>query len=363
MKQNIVPERTILIKPKNLFKEAIIERISKGKELHSKSISTLPDLEDVEKKLLLWNDYNIELLKSSFNNPSNEYRKTYTDCDSRVGIELVRYVSINSPAYRAKILPERLTIKITFLESLLERIDLMHLPEIPVTQVNLMQTEKIPMGLKKIFISHSSKDNALIDLFIDLLEVIGIKDGQIFYSSDPAYGVEPGENILERLKRELDAQVLVLFILSDNFYKSPVCLCEMGATWIKTNKQIPILMPLFDFDKIKGVFPNTLSLKINDKHQLTKLKKVIETDFNLAPINDVKWEKKRDNFLSEIIPFIEKEKTEKMEAAIKLRINSENRILVTDLKNIIGEEPKSPMVIGNLKLRVVYLNSEYYTLD
>ena len=105
----------------------------------------------------------------------------------------------------------------------------------------------------KLFISHSSEDKDKIKPLIDLIENIGVPHNQIFFSSHPAYGVDLGQNIFERLKTELEDNVFALFILSENFYKSPVCLCEMGAVWIKSNKQIPILIPPFGFKDVQGV--------------------------------------------------------------------------------------------------------------
>jgi hypothetical protein len=155
-------------------------------------------------------------------------------------------------------------------------------------------------NMNKLFISHSSKDDPKIKPFIDLIEGIGVPHTSIFYSSHPAYGVGLGENIFTRLKTELEGDVFALFMLSDNFYNSPVCLCEMGAVWIKSNKQIPILIPPFDFSSVQGVFPGSLGFKLDDKKQLNNFKSELESYFNLTPINFTRWEEKRDEYLSKI---------------------------------------------------------------
>jgi hypothetical protein len=161
-------------------------------------------------------------------------------------------------------------------------------------------------NMSKLFISHSSKDGDKINPLIDLIENIGVAHNQIFYSSHPAYGVDLGQNIFDRLKTELEDKVFALFILSDNFYKSPVCLCEMGAVWIKSNKQIPILIPPFGFKEVQGVFSNSLGFKINDKDQLNSFKGELETYFNLTPIHLSRWEEKRDAYLSKINDLLNK---------------------------------------------------------
>ncbi len=74
----------------------------------------------------------------------------------------------------------------------------------------------------------------------------------------------------------------------------------MGAVWVKTNKHIPILIPPFNFSDVKGVFPDTLGFKINDKSQLNSFKGLLEKRFKLAPIHLTRWEEKRDEYLTKV---------------------------------------------------------------
>jgi hypothetical protein len=133
--------------------------------------------------------------------------------------------------------------------------------------------------INKVFISHSSTDKELVEELVDLLDNLGLSHNHIFCSSIQEYGIELGENFLERLKNELDSNVLVLFILSDNFYKSPVCLCEMGATWISTKAHIPIVIPPLDFKDIKGVIPLTQGFIISDRAGLNQFKDKVQQLF------------------------------------------------------------------------------------
>jgi len=155
--------------------------------------------------------------------------------------------------------------------------------------------------ITKIFISHSSKDSAIVEEVIEILESIGLNSTQIFCSSFNGYGIDYGDNFLERIKNELDNNALVLFILSENFYQSPVCLCEMGATWMKTNTHIPILIPPMSFKDIKGVIPLTQGFEINDASALTQFKGQIESVFSIKNIlNNSTWERKRDRIVNRI---------------------------------------------------------------
>jgi len=110
-----------------------------------------------------------------------------------------------------------------------------------------------------------------------------------------------GENFLERIKEELNNNILVIFLLSNNFYESPICLCEMGATWVKTNLHIPIIIPPFGFGDIKGVIPLTHGLKITDGAALNQIKTQIEKIFKINNKLDFStWERKRDRIINRI---------------------------------------------------------------
>jgi hypothetical protein len=155
--------------------------------------------------------------------------------------------------------------------------------------------------ISKVFISHASKDADIVEELIEILESIGLDSNQIFCTSFEGYGIELGESFLDSIKGELASDSLVIFILSRNFYESPVCLCEMGATWVLAKEHIPVLVPPLDYSDVKGVIPLTQGLKINDPLKLNSLKTKIEELFAIEkPLTFPTWERKRDRILSRI---------------------------------------------------------------
>lgn len=178
-----------------------------------------------------------------------------------------------------------------------DNIDL--LPIDSLTNSDLLTLKKAT-NMKKVFISHSSKDAKIARLLIDLIEGIGLSEKQIFCSSYQGYGVPLGDDFLNYIKDELNSDVFVIFVLTKNFYNSPICLCEMGATWVKSNKRTPILVPPMKFSDMKGVFPpTTKSIEINDKSALNLLRDTFLDFFNLKAKDSNHWESKRDKFLEE----------------------------------------------------------------
>lgn len=110
------------------------------------------------------------------------------------------------------------------------------------------------MSIPKIFISHAHKDKLLVDAFVNLLTKAGIPEEQIVSSSTPGMQLHTGNSLYAELRKELSHEKLfVIFMLSENFYASPVCLNEMGAAWIRDVKCGIILLPGFAFGLVKGV--------------------------------------------------------------------------------------------------------------
>jgi hypothetical protein len=157
-------------------------------------------------------------------------------------------------------------------------------------------------GIARVFISHASADAPLVEELVELLEIIGIRHDQIFCSSFPGYGIDLGDNFLEALKAQLlNRDALVLFVLTKRFYASAISLCEMGATWVLAKEHIPILVPPFDFDDVKGVIPLTQGFKLNDALKLNLFKAKVESTFGIeSGLAHVAWERKRDRVLDRI---------------------------------------------------------------
>lgn len=173
-------------------------------------------------------------------------------------------------------------------------------------QDSVVSTEESPADISKIFISHASKDADVVEEIIEMLESIGIESNQIFCTSFEGYGIGLGENFLDTIKSELSSDSLVLFVLSENFYNSPVCMCEMGATWVLSKEHIPIVVPPLSYDDIKGVFPLSQGFILTDSLKLNSFKEKIENTFNISnPLSFSTWERKRDRICNRLSSIVE----------------------------------------------------------
>ncbi|PGV63103.1 TIR domain-containing protein [Bacillus cereus] len=177
------------------------------------------------------------------------------------------------------------------------------------TSINTEQN--LQEKIDKIFISHTSKDVEYVKALVNLLNSIGVAKNQnsIFCSSVPGYDIPHGESIYEFLKKELkNNNIMVLFVLSDNYYQSAPCLNEMGAAWITSKKYTTVLTPNFDFKQIVGAIdPTKISFKMNDPFGLDKFRDDIIQTLELEASDYKVWQSDKVRYLSEIAKISETE--------------------------------------------------------
>jgi hypothetical protein len=172
------------------------------------------------------------------------------------------------------------------------------------TQTRPIEEElhSIPQKEKMLFISHSSLDIEYVKILVDILEVIGFRSRSLlFCSSLSGYRIPTGKHIYDYLKEQFNKELHVIFLLSENYYSSPACLNEMGATWIKSINHTAILVPEFNYYQIRGVVDSSkVWFKMDDKERLNEFKDSLIAEFELNEIDNNFWERKRDSYLEKV---------------------------------------------------------------
>lgn len=187
-------------------------------------------------------------------------------------------------------------------ELLLE--DLVEDAKIILDSENLVQ-EKMENSERKIFISHSTKDEQLGKEIKNLVQLIGVPQDKIFFTSGDGFGIRLGDDWTETLKREIIGEVIVLSIVTQNYLQSQMCLCELGAAWVLSKKNIPIIDPSIKFDKLNEILRKNQGFEITKPVKWTSLKKQLEDDFGLPSLPGDKWEDQRDAILVRIKQLLE----------------------------------------------------------
>jgi len=95
---------------------------------------------------------------------------------------------------------------------------------------------------KKVFISHSSVDDKLINIFIEFLNNVGISNDDIFCTSISG-SLEGGKNFVKQIKDNVKGSKMVVFLMSERFFLSYFCLAELGAAWALNQNILPVIVP------------------------------------------------------------------------------------------------------------------------
>lgn len=100
-----------------------------------------------------------------------------------------------------------------------------------------------------IFISHSSKDKAIVEEFVDeILQLgMGIDAERISCTSIEEMGIPNGTKMREWIQEKVVDCKVAFLMISPNYKKSEICLNEMGAVWALEKDVKILLLPGIDY--------------------------------------------------------------------------------------------------------------------
>lgn len=100
-----------------------------------------------------------------------------------------------------------------------------------------------------IFISHSSKDKAIVEEFVDeILQLgMGIDAERISCTSIEEMGIPNGTKMREWIQEKIVDCKVAFLMISPNYKKSEICLNEMGAVWALDKDVKILLLPGIDY--------------------------------------------------------------------------------------------------------------------
>ncbi|MBN3584827.1 toll/interleukin-1 receptor domain-containing protein [Algoriphagus aestuarii] len=158
----------------------------------------------------------------------------------------------------------------------------------------------------KIFISHSSKNKDYGEALVNLLTAVGVKDDEIIFTSNDAYGIPIGQSIFNWLKSRISEKPHVLYLLSPEYYKSVACLNEMGAAWVVENKHTMIFTPEFNLSSPEflngAIDPREIGFYIDNHDKVIAFIESLRSDFAISS-NQVLINQKIRFFLETIKSF------------------------------------------------------------
>lgn len=162
----------------------------------------------------------------------------------------------------------------------------------------LLALEENKSSGKRIFISHSSKDEACVTDFVNhiLCLGIGVNREDIFCTSIEDLSIRNGEDIRSHIQENIRSAEYSFLLLSDNYKSSEICVNEMGAVWAYDSNVRLYLLPNTTFSSIGWLCDPRKANELYDSVALDRLYNEMTIHFNL-PNNIDHWSQQRETFL------------------------------------------------------------------
>jgi hypothetical protein len=135
-----------------------------------------------------------------------------------------------------------------------------------------------------LFISHSSKDAALVELLVNLFRsALGLKSSQIRCTSVDGYRLPVGAKTDESLRKEIQEAKLFVGLISAASLQSSYVLFELGARWGCGKHLAPLLAPASIPSILFGPLANLNALRCDNAAQLHQLVRDLAGELKITP--------------------------------------------------------------------------------
>jgi hypothetical protein len=105
----------------------------------------------------------------------------------------------------------------------------------------------------KVFISHSSEDEALASALVDcILGSVSIEDEEVRCTSVAGYRLPVGSDFTATLKDDIGVSAVVVSLLTQRAISSGWVLFELGAAWGSGKQLMPLLSGEVDIKALPG---------------------------------------------------------------------------------------------------------------
>lgn len=125
----------------------------------------------------------------------------------------------------------------------------------------------------KIFVSHSSEDEIIVNSFIKNILMVGcgLRRRDIFCTLDHTV-IRTGDDFRDEIIENMRNCDYILCLISDNYKNSEVCQNELGAAWAMNGKRVlPFKFPDVNFNEIGFLNVVKQAADLTDKSKLDEL--------------------------------------------------------------------------------------------
>lgn len=137
---------------------------------------------------------------------------------------------------------------------------------------NRTKVESTQKASGTVFISHSEKDKALVDLLHDLLvRGLGIHTDCVYVTSLDGQGIDAGESVRESIRVALENSMVVICVITPNYKASEPCLNELGAAWALKKRMVGLICEPLEPGRSAFLIDVDSQIKLQNKSRLSAL--------------------------------------------------------------------------------------------
>lgn len=115
--------KSILIRPREVFKSELLDRIKIGEGLYNRPLTSVSQLSELNSEVFTWEDFNKELIKRSFNNHNSEYYDQYSKLNTSSGLlDYFKGVNTEDSSYKLNQAKQEILNSINWLKRLVEKL-------------------------------------------------------------------------------------------------------------------------------------------------------------------------------------------------------------------------------------------------
>lgn len=171
-----------------------------------------------------------------------------------------------------------------------------------MTTINILDSiideSKANHNSRKIFISHASADETIVNAFVKEILLLGchFTPQEIFCTLDHT-AIRTGEDFRNVIVENMKACDYVICLISDSYKKSEVCQNEMGAAWTLEGKRVlPFKFPNIKFSEIGFLNVVKQAADITDSSKLDELYVELCERYNVQQ-NFIHFNKRKADFM------------------------------------------------------------------
>lgn len=155
---------------------------------------------------------------------------------------------------------------------------------------------------KKIFISHSVKDKAIADAFVDVIlhGALSVPITEIFCVSTDGTRIQSGEDWRNSIKDNILSAKINFLLISPNYKESEVCMNEMGAAWMTEALVLPLIIDPINYKTVGVIQEPTQIEKLLADDCLDRIRDRVKEKLAIEDelIKSDRWTTKKIEFLS-----------------------------------------------------------------